>query len=298
MNRNIKKVLIFIGLTFLFNFSLVILYFAFGGKWVTPGSVIITTGYMFIPMMMAIVVQKFIYKEPLKEPLGISFRCNLWFFVAWFIPPVIAFFAFGISLLFPEVEYSPGMEGMFEKLKSTVTPERLEEIRKQTTTLATHPIWLGLLQGMATGVTINTITSLGEELGWRGLLHREMSYMGFWRSSAIIGFVWGLWHIPIILQKQNYSQHPFVGILMMVIFTILISPIFGYVREKAKSVIAAAVIHGTLNATMGLSLMVIKGGNELTVGVNGIPGFVTLIIVNICIFIYDRFVTKEPIIKK
>ena len=298
MNRNIKKVLIFIGLTFLFNYSLVILYFAFGGKWVTPGSVIITTGYMFIPMMMAIVVQKFMYKEPLKEPLGISFRCNLWFFVAWFIPPVIAFFAFGISLLFPEVEYSPGMEGMFEKLKSTVTPERLEEIRKQTTTLSTHPIWLGLLQGMATGVTINTITSLGEELGWRGLLHREMSYMGFWRSSAIIGFVWGLWHIPIILQKQNYSQHPFVGILMMVIFTILISPIFGYVREKARSVIAAAVIHGTLNATMGLSLIMIKGGNELTVGVHGIPGFITLIILNICIFIYDRFIAKEPVIKK
>ncbi|MEK6693484.1 MAG: CPBP family intramembrane glutamic endopeptidase [Nitrospirota bacterium] len=296
MNRNIKKALTFIGLTFLFNYLLVILYFAFGGKWVAPGSVIITTAYMFIPMVTAIGVQKFIYKEPLKEPLGLSFKCNLWFFVAWLLPLVIALSSFGISLLFSGVEFSPGMEGFFEKLKSTVTSERLEEIRKQTTNWSTHPIWLGLFQGMAAGVTINMIAALGQELGWRGLLQREMGYMGFWMSSTIIGVVWGLWHIPIILQRQNSQLNPLMGVLMMVIFTILISPIFSYIRERAKSVIAASVIHGTVNATIGLSVMLIKGGNELIAGVTGLAGFITLIIVNIGLLLYDRFLAKEPIL--
>jgi hypothetical protein len=296
MNRNIKKALTFIGLTFLFNYLLVILFFTFGGKWVVPGSIYVTTAYMFIPMIMAIVVQGFIYKEPLKESLGLSFKCNLWFFVAWFLPPLIALSSFGISLLFPGVEYSPGMEGMFEKLKPTVSPERLEEIRKQTANLSTHPIWLGLMQGMASGVTINMISALGQELGWRGLLQREMGHLGFWKSSAFIGIVWGLWHIPIILQRQNSTLHPLHGILMMTVFTVLLSPIISYLRIKANSVLAASVIHGTVNATIGLSVMFIKGGNEFTAGVTGIAGFITLIIFNIGVLLYDRFLAKEPIL--
>jgi hypothetical protein len=34
---------------------------------------------MFTPAISAILVQKLIYKEPLKEPLGISFKLNRWF---------------------------------------------------------------------------------------------------------------------------------------------------------------------------------------------------------------------------
>lgn len=79
---------------------------------------------------------------------------------------------------------------------------------------------------------------------------------------------------------------------MMTVFTLLLSPIFSYVRLRAKSVIAAAVIHGSLNATLGLSIMVIKGGNDLTVGGTGLAGFIVLALVNIGIFVYDRRVHK------
>ncbi|MCD6473172.1 hypothetical protein J7K55_08745 [Candidatus Aerophobetes bacterium] len=53
---------------------------------------------------------------------------------------------------------------------------------------------------------------------------------------------------------------------MMVVFCLLLAPIFSYVRLKAKSVIAAAIIHGSLNATSGIAIMVIKEGNDLLVG--------------------------------
>lgn len=66
-------------------------------------------------------------------------------------------------------------------------------------------------------------------------------------------------------------------------------------RLKAKSVIAAAIIHGSLNATYGLSIMVIKGGNDLTVGVTGLAGFIVLAFVNIGLFVYDRTLAKESI---
>ncbi len=83
---------------------------------------------------------------------------------------------------------------------------------------------------------------------------------------------------------------------MMTIWCILLAPIFSYVRLKAKSVIAAAILHGSLNATAGLAIMVVKGGNDLLIGVTGLAGFIVLIIVNIGLFIYDNFIAKEPIV--
>ena len=293
---NIRKVLIFVALTFLSSWLLAAGFYALGGRLNSPVAVVVLLIYMFMPMTMAIIVQKVIYKEPLKEPLGISFRPNRWFLVGWLLPPVVAFATIGVSLLLPGVEYSPGMAGFFERFGSALTPQQLEEAKRQLAALPIHVIWIALLQGLIAGITINAVAGFGEELGWRGLLQRELGYLGFWRSSALIGLIWGVWHAPIIIQGYNYPQHPLAGVLMMTIFTLLLSPIFSYVRLKAKSVIAAAIIHGSLNGTVGLAIMVIRGGNDLTVGVTGLAGFIVLAVANAGIFIYDRVVASEPVV--
>ncbi|MGQ9628710.1 MAG: lysostaphin resistance A-like protein [bacterium] len=280
-----KKVALFIGLTFFFSWLIAALFFVLGGKWNTPSSLIVAVIYMFVPMSVAIVVQKFIYKEPVKGPLGISFKFNLWFLVAWLLPPAIAFATLGVSLLFPGVGYSPEMEGIFERFKSILAPEQLEQMKRQTEVFPIHPIWIGLLQGLIVGISVNAIAGFGEELGWRGFLQGELGYTGFWRSSALIGLIWGVWHTPLILQGHNYPQHPVAGVFMMTAWCILLAPIFSYVRLKAKSVVAAAIIHGSLNATAGLSIMVVKGGSDLTVGVTGLSDFIVLAILNLGIFI-------------
>ena len=74
-----KKSLLFIGLTFLINWLTVILFFAFGGELNSNAGRAMLVIYMFLPMVVAIVVQKFVYKEALKKPLGISFKLNRWF---------------------------------------------------------------------------------------------------------------------------------------------------------------------------------------------------------------------------
>jgi membrane protease YdiL (CAAX protease family) len=298
MNRNIKKAALFIGLTFSFSWLMAALFFAFGGQFYTPAGLVMALIYMFIPMVIAIVVQKFIYRERLKQPLGISFKLNRWFIVAWLLPPIIAFAAIGVSLVFPGVQFSPEPETsrIFEHFSSILPAQRLEEFQSQAASLPFHPFWFGLLLGLIAGVTINAVAGFGEELGWRGLLQREFRFMGFWKSSAIIGVIWGIWHAPIILLwGHNYPEHPVAGIFMMTILTVLLAPIFSYVRLKAKSVIAAAILHGSLNATAALPMVVIKGGNDLTVGVAGLAGFIVLTIINIAIFIYDRNLAKVPL---
>lgn len=295
MNEKVKKIGLFIGITFFLSWLMAILFFALGGRWNTPSAVIMAISYMFIPMVSAIIVQKYLYKEPLKKPLGISFKLNRWFLVAWFLPPIIAFATIGISLLFSGVEYSSEMAGLLERFRGILPPEQLQKMESQMATFPIHPIWIGLAQGLIAGITINAVAGFGEELGWRGFLQKELGYIGFWKSSALIGIIWGVWHAPIILQGHNYPQHPIVGVFMMIVFCLLLTPIFSYVRLRAKSVIAAAIIHGSLNATAGLGIMVVKGGNDLLIGVTGVAGFIALAVINLFIFIFKHFIAKESI---
>ena len=283
-----RKVLVFVFLTFAASWLIAAVYYALGGRLYNPISAVVLLVYMFMPMTMAIVVQRAIYKQPLRKPLRISFRPNRWFLVAWLLPPIAALATVGVSLLVPGVQYSPDMAGMFERFAASLTPEQLAEMERQVAAMPIHPVWLSLVQGLIFGITINAVAAFGEELGWRGLLQRELSHLGFWKSSALIGVIWGVWHAPVIIQGWNYPQHPVPGVFMMILWTLLLAPIFGYVTLKSRSVIAAAIIHGTLNATAGIPLLVIVGGNDLTVGITGLAGFVVLAIINLAIFVFER----------
>jgi membrane protease YdiL (CAAX protease family) len=291
-----KRAALFIGLTFAVNWSFALLFFVLGGRWGTPVGTAFGAVYMFGPMFVALLLQKGIYHEPVKEPLGISFRLNRWFLVAWLLPPAIAAVTFGVTLLLPGIEYSPQMQGMFERFAPLLEPERMQELRGHTeawTPLGT--VGLGLLLGLLAGTTINAVAGFGEELGWRGFLQKELAFLGFWRSSLLIGFVWGLWHAPLILQGHNYPQHPVAGVFMMTILCVLLAPIFGYVRVKARSVIAAAIIHGTFNATAGFAIVLIRGGNDLTTGVTGWPGFLVLAVVILLLWWPDPNPTRSSL---
>jgi membrane protease YdiL (CAAX protease family) len=290
-----KKILLFTGLTFFIDWSLVGLYLALGGKTDSAGMALLAVFYMFVPMLAAIMVQKRIFRQPLAGPLGISFKVNRWFFVAWFLPPVIAFVTMGISLLMPGVTFTPDMSGFFNSLSGALTPEQMEQVRQQLAAMPAHPIWFIVIIALIAGTTVNAVAGFGEELGWRGFLVKELSFMGFWKSSALIGLIWGLWHAPLVLLGLNYPHHPQLGILIMTGWTIVMAPVFSYIRLKAKSVIAAAIFHGTINAVPGLAIVLLTGGDELTVGITGLAGFIAFVIVNLSLLIFDRFITRERV---
>jgi membrane protease YdiL (CAAX protease family) len=279
-----RRAAIFIGLTFTVNWLFASLFWILGGRWGTPVGIAFGAGYMFVPMLTALLLQKGVYRESVKEPLGISFRLNRWFLVAWLLPPAIALAAFGVGLLVPGVEYSPQMQGLFERFAPLVKPEQMQQLKERMTAL---PIWLGLLYGLLAGITVNAVAGFGEELGWRGFLQKELAFLGFWRSSLLIGVIWGLWHAPLILQGHNYPQHRVVGVFMMTVLCMLLALIFSYVRVKARSVVAAAIIHGTFNATAGFSIVLVRGGSDLTTGVTGLPGFLVLVVVILLLWWHD-----------
>jgi len=184
MNLRTKKTLLFIGLTFLLGWLMVLLYVIMGGK--DEGVAFLAAAYMFMPMAIAFVVQKGIFKEPIIQPLGISFRINSWFFVAWFLPVIIAFAVMGASLLLPGVRFTPDMSGFLNTLAASLTPDQMDQVKQQLASFAVHPIWLGVLVTLIAGTTVNAALGFGEEVGWRGFLLKQLGFMGFWKSSLLI----------------------------------------------------------------------------------------------------------------
>jgi membrane protease YdiL (CAAX protease family) len=285
-------------LTFLISYSVAGLFKLIGGSYTDKiGLTVLGVIYMFIPTLCVIIVKKLVHQEKLKTDLMISFKINKWFFVAWLLMPLISFLSVGISLLLlPDVNFSPGMTGMIARFEPMMTPDQLDQMRTSIEALPFSPVWLILIQGLIAGVTVNALAGFGEELGWRGFLLRQFKEMSFMKATLVIGFIWGIWHAPLILMGHNYPQHPVIGVFMMILVSTLISVPLIYVTIKSKSVIAAAIMHGTMNATAGISIMLIDGGNDLTVGMAGLTGMIAVVIFIVLLFIYDRFIIKDKIL--
>jgi membrane protease YdiL (CAAX protease family) len=295
MSPRPRTALAYVGLAFGLSWLIFGVYAASGGSPGGPPALAMALAYMLMPAVAAFVVQRLVAREAVAVPLGVSFRINRWFFVAWLLPALLAVATIGVSVLLPGVELSLSMEGMFDRLAATLSPGQLAEMRGRAEALPVHPFWLALAYGLIAGVTINAVAGFGEELGWRGLLHKELAGLGFYPSSLLTGLVWGVWHAPLVLQGLNYPQHPRAGVALMTAWCVLLAPLFRYVRVRSRSVIAASVLHGSLNGCAGLAIMVVRGGSDLIQGMTGLSGFVVLAAANAALFAYDRIFEPAPI---
>lgn len=265
-------------------------FFALGGRVDSGAFIAIAVVYMFVPATAALITQKLLWKEPLRD-LGLRMPRLSWLVVAWLFPVLLVVVALALSLAVPRVSLVTGLDGFIATLSSKLPPQKLTELHRQLEhTILAKPgvlLLLSFAQVLIAGLTINAAAALGEELGWRGLLFRELNSIGFWRSSLVIGFFWGVWHLPVIVNGYNYPGHPVAGPIMMTLLTILLSPLLGYVRLRAESVFAAAVFHGTFNAAATLVIF-LKGGSVLITGITGAIGMITLLLADVVLWLHLR----------
>lgn len=107
---------------------------------------------------------------------------------------------------------------------------------------------------------LNLIPCFGEEWGWRGyLLPKVAERMKFIPSVLLTGFIWGIWHAPVIVAGHNYSVgywgYPWAGIVAMCLFCIVVGTLFSYITLKAKSCWPAVFAHGALNGTASIGVL-------------------------------------------
>lgn len=159
--------------------------------------------------------------------------------------------ALATSALLGQFDLDPGLSGLRDLIART--PQSLPP-GVPVAVLAVAMIGGALVNGV-----LNTIPALGEELGWRGFLFPELETR-FGGPAALVGtgVIWGLWHAPLILLGYNYPLHPVLGLLAFCLVCILLTGVFGWVRQRSGSVWPAAYGHGLFNALAGSALLVFQ----------------------------------------
>jgi len=259
--------------------------------------------YMPAPAIAAYIVQRLMRNESL-ENFGFTIKGISWIWTLLYTPLLYLLFFLGSLLViyflgnqfrilqFGYLDFSN--EHFFDFLAQTLKKQGnegmfpIEKLRQIPLAISPFVLVVGLAMAYLVGFTINLPFSLGEELGWRGLLQKETEHWGFWKSNLFIGSIWGLWHGPIIMMGHNFPNYPIAGIGVMILFCISLSFVQSYIRVKTKTVFGPAAFHGMMNASSGITLMLIVSQNELLGSISGIAGIAGALLVLIYILIFDR----------
>lgn len=108
-----------------------------------------------------------------------------------------------------------------------------------------------------------------EEFGWRGYaLDKILVKYGFLKGSLILGFIWGIWHIPWIFYSMQWQSQAFTisplwfgaFILQCMSTSVVIS--IGHILSS-RNYFTAATLHGVGNTSLGLIYTVVslRGSN-------------------------------------
>lgn len=294
MSRS-RQIGVFLAITFVASWSIAATFVALDQPWAGPLAQAVGMLFMMPPAFAALIVKGPMTKAPIIEQLGLRLRPNRWWLIAWLVPPAVIILTLGVTWLLPGPTVVFGVESFLDHWRQLVPEDQMGQFEQEVRAGGdVDPLLRMGLQAMVAGITINAIVALGEELGWRGLLHHDLE-LGFWKKSAVIGGIWGLWHAPLIALGHNYPDHPALGVPMMILWTLAVAPIFTYVRVRSASIVAPGILHGTFNALAVIPLVATRHGSDLTTGLTGLAGLIAIGLVVAAMWAHDRWVAADRI---
>ena len=290
-----KKAIRFSIVVCLFSWAMfAVAHWGFGMGANTPtGLMVFSTIYMFFPLITALVLQA-IDKEKFNHTGLVNFKVSWSWLVAWLLPVAMVLACILVNSWMPGASMQYNSEQLISQYN--IPEEQQELVREQMGKMPAYLLVIStIFSGLIAGITVNAVAAFGEEYGWRNYLVGALREVEFWKAALFIGIVWGIWHFPLILMGHNYPNEPRWGVLLMVVFCILLGVIELYFVLKSKSMIVAAILHGTINAVSGMTIYFILGGNDFLNGMPGLSGFIVMAVTILCIWIYDKYISKDNI---
>jgi len=110
-----------------------------------------------------------------------------------------------------------------------------------------------------------------EEFGWRGFsLDPLLQRFGTLRGSIILGFIWGIWHLPLFFMPQTWHGtmgFKFAGFWTFMIYTFGLTMMMTWVYVKTnRSILSGFMMHLVNNFT-GQTIMPYSDRLEILRGV-------------------------------
>ena len=205
----------------------------------------LTAALMFFPAIGVLITRLFT-REGLKNAmLHLNLKGNVrYYLIGWFGPMVLTLLGTVIYFVVCPSEFT------LTTYKATM----------ETQPMSSAMFWALQAVLMCVAPLLNLIPCFGEEWGWRGyLLPKVAQRMKFLPSVLLTGFIWGIWHAPIIVAGHNYgmgySGYPWAGVAAMCVFCVVVGTLFSYITLKTKSCWPAVLAHGMLNGTAAVGVL-------------------------------------------
>lgn len=263
-----------------------------GFRLLPPGPramVLVGVPFMFGPALAAVLTTRLYLRRPLSW-LGPVWKWNRWLLAAIAFPLLFTCAWLAVAAVLPGLQLNLDAASLSAGILQQVPPAQQALVADKLAALGGWLLPLLLLQllvgGLIAGTTVNAIAAFGEELGWRGFLHHTLVDRGFWHRAWFIGFFWGVWHWPMMVRGHNFPQHPAMGVAVMLVFCLLLSPLFEYLRGRSGGLLAPVWMHGVINALGGAALLV--NGPELLRGPAGLAGILVLAACNLWLWRHLR----------
>ena len=129
------------------------------------------------------------------------------------------------------------------------------------------------------GFCFGLVLAMGEEIGWRGyMLPRLLAAAGVLPAMLVVGFLHGVWHMPLLLGTPYYHSagNPVVVVPMFLATLTLAGVVFGWLRLASESVWPVAIAHAAWNFVWGILAEMTKGAPDTLEYVAGESGILPL----------------------
>lgn len=250
----------FLIVTFLFSWPLFLAPLALGGMDAATRQLAVTGFWslaMWGPGIAAIVTTLAVLKKPFSSLRLNSLGPKRYYLWAWLLPIALTFIGGSFTLLFGIARLD---------LNFTMVRAAMESAPGGSAVPADVVVAIQAALAVTLAPFVNMLFTMGEELGWRGFLLPQLMPLGQWKAILWSGFIWGVWHAPVILQGHNYPGYPIPGVFMMIVFCMLLGIIISWMYLNTKSPWAAALAHGSVNAVAGLPVMFFAQGFDMALG--------------------------------
>jgi membrane protease YdiL (CAAX protease family) len=114
------------------------------------------------------------------------------------------------------------------------------------------PEWAAptLLTALLTAVTILFIGGGLEEFGWRGYaLDRMQTGKNALLASLVLGFFWGLWHLPLFFMEGTTQFEASIPIWEFVLQIMVLSVLFTWLYNNTRGSLLVAILFHTIGNT-------------------------------------------------
>jgi uncharacterized protein len=237
--------------------------FVFGARVMGQQGMYLASGYMLTPALAALITRLFFYKPHFKDA-GLRFGKFRDYIKYWLFSLAITALSYGMFTLFGAIrwdlsgkvfldliarQFALTGQDMLASLPPGFTPQMM--------------LWLFFLGGLTVfNLMPGLITGFGEEFGHRGFMFPLLYPKKPWLGLLIGGFLWYLWHQPLLLILPTGTPislwQTVVNHIGALIGSICTHTYLCYVYAKSRSIFVPSVAHITLdNAARSLSYFII-----------------------------------------